>query len=303
MRNPLDVNVSRGDTGVDHSQTSIDNSSRVNKTKDDHSINTSTVADNSSRNTSINTDSSDRRRESSWRWVWSWANFRVGDIHLGGATTLGIVGVLAIVAVVAIFAMARLAPAPQTASAEPAGELSPAIGPPPDGMVSVPPNHAAPGQASITTRFAIGRAETTTAQFAAFVSFNPQWQRDRLAPSAHDGDYLKDWAGAKPSPDLAGKPVAYVTWGAADAFCSAQGNRLPTEQEWDYAARVEPAGLGNMAGSLWEWTSTEAPRAASTRYVVRGGGWQDPPGLAGVEARQFLAPTVTAPDLGFRCVR
>ena len=149
-----------------------------------------------------------------------------------------------------------------------------------------------------TSRFFIDINEASGADFQGFIASNPQWQKDRLPADAHDGDYLGGTREPDPTTVTPHRPIAFVTFAAADAFCRWRGHRLPTEDEWALAARVQPAGLASMAGSVWEWTATDS----GGRRVVRGGGFQDPSEMLRAEARQMLAPTVTAPDLGFRCV-
>jgi hypothetical protein len=137
-------------------------------------------------------------------------------------------------------------------------------------------------------------------------------------------------------------PMNCVDWGMAATFCRAQGGRLPTEEEWEWAARggdaartypwgnaepdfqacwsgvsrrsgtcavgSAPEGHGrfgqlDLAGNVWEWTASLFSKDQTAR-VDRGGSW-DNGGAAGLSAanRSRSEPSSRDDNLGFRCAR
>ena len=153
--------------------------------------------------------------------------------------------------------------------------VTPPVTPPPavpEGMVLIPAgtfemgsedeeayDHERPVHTVHLDAFYMDKYEVTNAQFKAFVDANPQWQKDRIEDRFHDGDYLGDWTGNNYPAGKAEHPVAWVSWYAAMAYAEWAGKRLPTEAEWEYAAR------GGLAGKKYPWGDAE-PTPADANY-------------------------------------
>jgi formylglycine-generating enzyme required for sulfatase activity len=134
--------------------------------------------------------------------------------------------------------------------------------------------------------FQIDKFEVTNSDFKAFVDATG-YKTD----AEKTGD--KPWSAYAEGKD--NNPVVKVSWNDASAFCKWAGERLPTEAEWEKAARgtdgrtypwgnawdpkkvngkdsgirgttvvgsypegASPFGVEDMGGNVWEWTSSVA---------------------------------------------
>jgi gamma-glutamyl hercynylcysteine S-oxide synthase len=134
-------------------------------------------------------------------------------------------------------------------------------------------------------------------------------------------------------------PVVGVSYYEAEAFAKWAGKELPTEHQWERAARgidgreypwegkfdkekcntsesdidkttrvtrypngISPVGCYDMAGNVWEWTQSFYDESKDHR-VIRGGSWYLNRYYARCALRFSLNPNTRLNNVGFRCVR
>lgn len=158
-----------------------------------------------------------------------------------------------------------------------------------------------------------------------------------------DADLLNHWDEGIYPAGREDHPVTWVNWHDAMAYARWAGKRLPTNEEWEKAARgadgreypwgdefdprrcnseesgpenttpvtrysmgVSPFGCYDMAGNVWEWTaSSHTDEEGQSYQILRGGAWSP---FDYASTFTFLIPYRFAPIerldvFGFRCAK
>jgi len=109
--------------------------------------------------------------------------------------------------------------------------------------------------------FLMDRTEVTYSQFRAFLVEHPEWRRGMVHPSLADANYLLDWDDLTYPPGKGNYPVVWVSWAAAAAYAAWRGARLPTEAEWEAAARG-----GDGRPYPWGWGDLDTAKTVRCNY-------------------------------------
>ena len=115
-------------------------------------------------------------------------------------------------------------------------------------------------------------------------------------------------------------PAQHFSFYEAAAIAEWMGARLPTEAEWEHAAKSTPEALGDLFGVVWQWTRSDyapypgyrAPVGAigeyngkfmSGQYVLRGSSVATAPGHGRMTYRNFFPPHARWQFTGLRLAK
>lgn len=81
----------------------------------------------------------------------------------------------------------------------------------------------------------------TNKEFLKFVQENPEWRKSGVIKLFADERYLYNWKNdSSLGEDMSlESPITNVSWFASKKYCECQGKRLPTLDEWEYAAMAD----------------------------------------------------------------
>jgi formylglycine-generating enzyme required for sulfatase activity len=186
--------------------------------------------------------------------------------------------------------------------------------------------------------FQIGRYPVTVGEYRRFVE-QDGYSEQQWWESGGFGRWTapEDWEEQLLHPT---RPVVYVSWYEAMAYAAWEGCRLPTEQEWELAARgtegrqypwgeddpdpsrlncresgigyptpvgvyplgSTPGGICDMAGNVWEWCDSLYEEGEEHR-VLRGGSFPNSDIDARSAFRVSYHPVTRFYTFGFRAAR
>jgi iron(II)-dependent oxidoreductase len=169
-----------------------------------------------------------------------------------------------------------------------------------------------PAHEAETGAFSIDVEPVSNGDYAAFLA-DGGWDEPPLSWE-RDGDAWVRRRFGRVEPVPRNEPVQHISWEEADAYARWAGKRLPSEAEWERAAKL---GVLRGVGSVWEWTSSDFagypgfrafpyPEYSEVFFgpeykVLRGASWATSPTVARVTFRNWDFPVRRQIFAGFRC--